>query len=137
VQSSARSITGKAWGLQNGVGNEPLLCYASWALHHLSAQFPHQQAEVSSSPSFIGHPTLTTLPLRPCTPWWAELWSQLHLRGDWFSPGTSPLQGVLEPGGTSVVPDLDKRFLPGMRKCFSHKPLSSLFIPTVVVVSGR
>lgn len=35
------------------------------------------------------------------------------------------------------VPDLDKRFLPGMRKCFSHTLRSSLFIPTVVVAEWK
>lgn len=32
------------------------------------------------------------------------------------------------------MPDLDKPLLSGIQKCFSHKPVSSLFIPTVAAV---
>lgn len=48
-----------------------------------------------------------------------------------------PLRRVWEPGDTSAVPNLDKQFLSGMEMCFSHQPISSLFIPTVVAVEWK
>lgn len=67
---------------------------------------------------------------------WAELWSPFHLEEASLLTGP-PLRRVWEPGDTSAVPDLDKQFLPGMEMCFSHQPISSLFIPTVVAVEWK
>lgn len=35
------------------------------------------------------------------------------------------------------MPDLDKPLLSGIQKCFSRKPVSSLFIPTVTAVEWK
>lgn len=59
--------------------------------------------------------------------------ASLTWRGADFRPA-APTQR--SPGAwwhSGSAPDLDKLFLSGMQKCFSHPPLSSLFIPTVVV----
>lgn len=54
-----------------------------------------------------------------------------------LTPSGDPLRRVWEPGGTPAVPNLDKQLLPGIQKCFSHKPQSSLFIPTVIAVEWK
>lgn len=68
---------------------------------------------------------------------WAELCSQLPPEESPVTPSWAPFRRVGEPGCTPAATDLDRQLLSGMQKCFSHKPVSWVFIPTVVVVEWK
>lgn len=100
---------------------------------------------VSSSESWNGSLTFPYSPSEtsywPCHPsgpvlfrgWWGRALEPASPGGGESLHGP-PLRRVWKPGDTSATPNLDKQFLSGMQKCFSHKPISSLFISTVVAV---
>lgn len=81
----------------------------------------------------VCHPTLTRPPLKPWAPEPAP-------QGGGESPLTlSPAHSgeAAELGSAPAVPGLDKPLLSGIQKCFSRKPVSSLFIPTVAAVEWK